>query len=340
MSDERYRSGPNELQGRAPGKYDGGDYKPLPSVSDYSNAVPRPVAEEISKALALARNENDILRDRVENQMALIDGFQKNERQGQIKDKERIVMGENEPLRIIDAEEEAPIGFGSEAFRGEALCQAVTIYGASALDGIRRGKLVIEQVPNRSVLRLRVLGFDGQSARKTAATMLLDEEGFEALKKTFSGYSTDRIEAPAKKSVEMRVQECIEELDLFTAPRLGEQLPAPMREAVSRAVDAYNRALRGEPMTGASANGARRRMDLSEEEKAPYIPVLARTAAEATRAEPATPATDRALAENRAGRELRAAIADDLRANRPDPEKNNIFADGAAQLQGQGTTEF
>lgn len=328
MSDEQYRSGPNEAQGRAPGKYDGGDYKPLPSVSDYSNAVPRPVAEKMAIDLLQAQDRIKVLESRVLNQAEMLN------------QKERIVMGESEPLRIIAAEDEAPSGFDSEAFRGEALCQAVTIYGASGIDGIRRGKLVIEQVPNRSVLRLRVLGFDGQAARKTASTILLDEEGFEALKKTFSGYSNDRIEAPAKKSAEMRVQECIEELDLFTAPRLGEQLPAPMREAVSRAVDAYNRALRGEPMTGASANGARRRMDLSEEEKAPYIPVLARTAAEATRAEPATPATDRALAENMAGRELRAAIAQDLRADRPDPEKNNIFADAAAQLQGQGTTEF
>jgi hypothetical protein len=168
------------------------------------------------------------------------------------------------PNVIEWAQDEPPRPVQPRNYRGDAACESLIIYGAPTADGIRRGKLVIEQVPDRSLLRARIVGFDPSSNRKASAEIAIDAEAYEAIKKAFSGYGNEKIDAPKKLSADDYAAELVNTIgDVMSRSDIS----APMRQALARGLAAIDAAARGELETGTAANGARRRMDLADDEK-------------------------------------------------------------------------
>lgn len=153
--------------------------------------------------------------------------------------------------------------------RGEALCDAAVIYGAEDRAGVRQGKIMLEQLPDRSALRLRVIGFDSDG-RRAGAEMLLDDDGYQALAKVFQGYGEARIERPqSKKDASERVDEVVTTLNELSA---NEAIPIFVREAIAGAAMSIVSSQVGPPPApqtytptpAAQATPTRRRMDLAD----------------------------------------------------------------------------
>lgn len=141
-------------------------------------------------------------------------------------------------------------------FRGEALCDCAVIYGAEDRAGVRQGRIVIEQLPDRSALRVRLLGFDSEG-RRAGAEMLLDAEGFQGIAKVFQGYGNEKIDRPtSKKDTSERIDDVVSTLQDLSG---ADAIPLNVRESIAAAALSILRAQTGEPeRTG------RRRMDLAD----------------------------------------------------------------------------